>query len=124
MALGFEWSDETVWDAGALARPGGPLDVPMVLVSSGVNAFSEQLVISAFVVTALRKLTGSTIAGVAVATGLFASYHVYQGFWGVVSVVIFGLLVTSLFTATGRLWPCFIAHFLGDAVPFLLAIEG
>ena len=44
-------------------------------------------------------------------------YHLYQGPAGVVSVLVFGLVLTVFYVRTGRLWPVVFAHILGDIVP-------
>ncbi len=110
-----------VWESGALARPRGAFDLPLILLVSLFNSFCEQLVITAFLVTQFRRLLGNVVVSVLLATALFASYHIYQGTWGVVNAVALGLVTTTYFAGSRRLWPCVVAHFFGDLVPMVLA---
>ncbi|MBZ0171036.1 MAG: CPBP family intramembrane metalloprotease [Phycisphaerales bacterium] len=120
--MGFDWSDESIWENGVLSRPEHALDIPMIIVHSLFNAFSEQLVITAYLVSRLRRLAGGPAPAILIAATLFATYHMYQDIWGVVNAAIFGLLFTSLFVVTRRIWPCFVAHSLADIVPYMLTL--
>ena len=119
--MGIEPSTESPHETGVFAAPSGSTILIQTVVFSAFNGFAEQLVITAYLVTRVRGLFGTTWPAIVIATTLFASYHTYQGFWGVFSAAIFGLLATTAFAFVRRIWLCVVAHFLGDLVPTLLA---
>lgn len=117
---GFDpWADP--FETGALARPTHPLDVPMIVAVSAANAPAEQLVITAYLISRLRSRLGNAPAALGIAVALFASYHVYQGSWGFINAAVFMLILGAYYCYARRIWPCVVAHFLGDLIPFLLA---
>ena len=48
-------------------------------------------------------------AAIAVSALIRGSYHLYQGFGGFISNLVFGLLLGWLYQRTRRLWPLVIA---------------
>ncbi|MEZ6235587.1 MAG: type II CAAX endopeptidase family protein [Phycisphaerales bacterium] len=96
--------------------PTGLADRASIVALSLANSLSEQLVISAYLVTRLERLLGSAVKAVVVATCLFASYHIYQGVWAMPSILAMGLVFTATFRLTGRLWGIVAAHAAYDAV--------
>lgn len=119
--LGIDTYDSNSFETGMLARPTHPLDLPMIVVMSVANASAEQLVITAYLISRLRSLLKSAPAALVLSTALFASYHAYQGTWGVINAVGFGLVFGGYFCLTKRIWPCIVAHCFGDIVPYVLA---
>jgi membrane protease YdiL (CAAX protease family) len=90
-----------------------------LLVMAVCNAFAEELVMRGYLIPRLERLWGNTFYAILATSLLFAAYHIYQGAYGVVSAVAFGLLMGLIFVWTRRLWPCFVAHFLSDTFPFV-----
>ncbi|GAA6143682.1 hypothetical protein NBRC116584_35000 [Hydrogenophaga sp. 5NK40-0174] len=89
-----------------------------IVVLSVVNAMYEEI----FLLGALlRGLRGH---GLQVAIGvpllIRASYHTYQGFTGMLTVSLFGLLLSLVFIRTQRLWPVVLAHAVVDVVALSL----
>lgn len=96
--------------------PTSLVDRASIVALSLANSLSEQLVISAYLVTRLERLLGNAVKAVVVATCLFTSYHIYQGVWAMPSIFAMGLVFTATFRLTGRLWGLVAAHAAYDAV--------
>ena len=58
-------------------------------------------------------------AAIVVSALIRASYHLYQGFGGFISNLVFGLLLGWLYQRTRRLWPLVIAHTVIDITAFV-----
>ncbi len=99
--------------------PSSSTDFAAVIILSIANGFSEELVISAYLISRFRTLLNSSTKAILLSSTLFASYHVYQGVWALPPVFIGGLLFGTAFVATGRFWPLALAHALFDAVALL-----
>ncbi len=94
--------------------PHGVGEHAMLVAMSAANAFAEEIVICAFLVTRFKELLNNPLSAVLLASACFASYHVYQGLYAVVVVFAVGLVQTSIFAASRRLWPIVVAHTLTD----------
>ncbi len=69
-----------------------------------------------YLIPRLEQLLGSTAAALLVSTGLFASYHIYQGPAGAFGAGVTGLLYGASFCWWRRLWPLCVAHTLHNLV--------
>lgn len=79
-----------------------------------VNAFFEELIVRAYVITDLRSLTGSTLLAVVGSAVFQGTYHLYQG-WQAALGATAGFVVFSLFYIwSRRITPVIIAHMLWD----------
>ena len=119
--IGIDLYDTDPFESGMLARPTHPLDTPMIIVMSVANASAEQLVITAYLIPRLAAIFRNHFFALVLSTALFASYHIYQGVWGVINAACFGLLFGGFFCLRKRIWPCIVAHCFGDIVPYTLA---
>ena len=90
-----------------------------LLAMAGANAFAEELVMRGYLLPRLERLFGNATLAIVITSVLFASYHVYQGVYGLISALTFGLVAGAVFVLTRRLWPCFVAHAIGDVLPYL-----
>jgi membrane protease YdiL (CAAX protease family) len=91
----------------------------LLFVALAVNAFTEELVTRAYLITRLSHLGLPRIASVFVSSTLFASYHLYQGAWAVFQMFFFGLFLSLLYLWVGRLLPLVIAHLLYGYIAYL-----
>jgi membrane protease YdiL (CAAX protease family) len=76
-------------------------------VSAGIT---EELYFRLLVPLAIAELTGSALAGFAVATVLFALAHRYQRWLGVLATGLVGALFAWLYLQIGALWVAMVAH--------------
>lgn len=86
------------------------------IVGLVASCTSEELVCRAYLIPRFQELTGSTFGGIALASGAFASYHLYQGSYGALSVFVVGLVYGAFFVAFRRVWPLVISHVVYDVI--------
>lgn len=94
--------------------------VPVLLLQAVKNGVLEEVLLLGFFWDRLEKLRCSPwaiIVGLAVFRG---SYHLYQGFGPFVGNVLMGLIFGWLYMRRRRVMPFVGAHFLLDAVGFLV----
>jgi membrane protease YdiL (CAAX protease family) len=93
-------------------RPHGAGDYVLMVVKFALAGFAEELVTRAYLITRLKALLRSRGEAVLFAAVLFAACHVYQGPYGVIHALVFGLTYGVIFLALGRIWPLAIGHAL------------
>lgn len=109
----------TATHAVSRTSPEGPLGYILLFVACIVGAFAEELVMRGYLIARLERLLTSTVAAVAIATMVFASYHLYQGLWGVIGAGANGLVYAVAFCLLRRLWPICLAHAFYNFVLYL-----
>lgn len=114
-----------VWQLGGnLAVQPSTLDaswwapITLTLAAFG-NAFAEEVVIVAYLLTRSRQLGFGENAALLASAALRGVYHLYQGIGGLVGNVVMGLVFGRIWQRTGRLWPLVVAHTLLDVVAFV-----
>lgn len=87
----------------------GSIDWMTKLAVSIINPLYEELLLCAYVIPAVARRQG---IGAAVITSLAIrlACHTYQGPIGLISIGLFGLLMTAYYVRTRRIWPVIIAH--------------
>jgi membrane protease YdiL (CAAX protease family) len=90
------------------------------LVASVINPIFEEVFLCGYVVSALQKSRGPW-AAINVSTAIRLLCHLYQGAFGVLSIVPTGLIFAYWFARTRRLWPPIVAHGLLNFIELLLA---
>lgn len=93
--------------------------IPMYLLAAFMNGFLEEVVMIGYLFTRWRQAGWQPAVIVVVSALIRGTYHLYQGFGGFISNLVFGLLLGWLYTRTRRLWPLVIAHALIDVVAFV-----
>ncbi len=91
------------------------------LSASAVTAVSEEVFVNGYLITRLQQLGWSPGRALALSLVLRTSYHVYYGV-AFLFTVPFGYFVTRSFQKHRRLNRAIAAHFLFDAILFVLAI--
>jgi membrane protease YdiL (CAAX protease family) len=97
--------------------------LPVLLLSAAQNAALEEVVVVGYLVTRLRQLGWGLPAVVAASALLRGSYHLYQGFGGFLGNAAMGVVFALFFIRYRRVGPLILAHFLIDAVVFLVYAE-
>ena len=92
---------------------------PILLFSAFQNGLLEEVLVTGYLLTRLRRLGVNPLAAVAISATLRGSYHLYQGFGGFVGNAILGVIFGTLFLRWRRATPMIIAHTLIDAVAFI-----
>jgi membrane protease YdiL (CAAX protease family) len=98
--------------AATRLRPDGIARFFLLVVAQGANGFAEELVMRAYLITRLERLLSTTWVAVVVTTVLFASYHIYLGFAGMIGAAAIGFVYAISFCWFRRLWPLCVAHAL------------
>lgn len=81
-----------------------------------VNGAFEELFVTGYVISALRREKKSLLFSVNASTAIRLAYHLYQGPLGVLSIIPTGLIFGSWYARTNRLWPLIFAHILLDMI--------
>jgi len=96
--------------------------VALFVVAHLANGFAEEVAMRGYLIPRLRAATGSLAAAITLSTSAFASYHGYQGAYGVAGTLLFGLVyafaflmwrnvgVLALAHALSNLWTAYVAH--------------
>jgi membrane protease YdiL (CAAX protease family) len=106
-----------------IAQAVGQADAALatVVVSAIVNGTFEEVFLLGFLLRGLKRY------GVAVALGMSLLvrllFHSYQGVYGMLAVVVFGLVLSVYYLRTQALFPVTFAHILADIVPFTGLLE-
>jgi hypothetical protein len=85
-------------------RISGISDFLILLVALAFNSFGEELAMRAYLIPRLEQLFASTPMAVILSSAVFASYHVYQGAYGVVGALVTGIVLGTSFVILRRLW--------------------
>jgi membrane protease YdiL (CAAX protease family) len=92
---------------------------PILLLSAFQNGLLEEVLVTGYLLTRLRKLGMRPGYAIAISATLRGSYHLYQGFGGFIGNAIMGVVFGTLFLRWRRATPMIIAHTLIDAVAFI-----
>lgn len=93
--------------------------IPMYCLAAFMNGALEEVVMVGYLFTRWRQSGWDPRVVVVVSALVRGTYHLYQGFGGFLSNLVFGLLLGGLYLRTRRLWPLVIAHTLIDIVAFV-----
>lgn len=92
---------------------------PVLVLSALANAWAEEVIWVAYLLTRLRQLGWSADRALVATSVVRGAYHLYQGVGGFVGNIVMGLVYGRYWQRTGRLWPLVIAHALIDVVAFV-----
>ena len=92
---------------------------PILLLSALQNGLLEEVLVTGYLLTRLRRLGVRPEYAIAISATLRGSYHLYQGFGGFAGNAVMGIIFGTLFLRWRRATPMIIAHTLIDAVAFI-----
>jgi len=75
-----------------------------------LNPFFEELIVRAYVMTEIKELTGSTLLAILLSVLLQASYHLYYGWVGALSVAFPFMVFAIYYGRSRRVVPLIVAH--------------
>jgi len=93
--------------------------IPVLILSAMQNGLLEEVLVTGYLLSRLRKLGVRPTRAVAISAVLRGSYHLYQGFGGFIGNAVMGVIFGTLFLRWRRATPMIIAHTLIDAVAFI-----
>ena len=88
------------------------LTFPVLVAFSVVNGAFEEFFLARYLIEAFSRHGACVALGASAAVRL--SYHTYQGPWGALAVLAFGLVVTLFYWRYREVWPAMSAHMLAD----------
>ncbi|MCX6463991.1 MAG: CPBP family intramembrane metalloprotease [Pseudonocardiales bacterium] len=94
-------------------------ELPILVASAAANAWAEEVVEVAYLLTRLRQLGWSENRAAVASALLRGCYHLYQGTSGFVGNVVMGLVFARVWQRTHRLWVLVGAHTLINVVAFV-----
>ena len=98
--------------------PQGSLEYAVLVFRCLNNGFSEKLAMCAFLIPRFERLLGSSSQNVLLSSGLFASYHIYQGIGATIMIFVVGIVLGVVFCRMRRLWPVVVSHTLTNFVAY------
>jgi uncharacterized protein len=84
----------------------------LIFLAMLANSFAEEVAFRALLIPIFERLFNSAVVAVILSTLLFASYHLYQGFYAVWAAFLTGAIFGWYFVTHKRLWPLIVAHTL------------
>ncbi len=93
--------------------------VPVLILAAAANAWAEEALVVAYLITRLRQLGLSENRSLLASAVLRGSYHLYQGFGGFLGNVVLGLVFGRVWQRSNRLWPLVVGHTVIDVVAFV-----
>lgn len=93
--------------------------VPVLLLASLQNAVLEEVLMVGYLFTRWAQAGWSVWTIILTSALIRGSYHLYQGFGGLVGNVVMGIFLGWVYTRTRRVMPLVIAHTLLDVVAFV-----
>lgn len=92
---------------------------PVLVLSALQNGVLEEVLVTGYLLTRLRRLGVSPGWAVVIAALTRGSYHFYQGLGGFAGNAVMGLVFGAAFCRWKRTMPMIIAHTVIDAVAFI-----
>lgn len=93
--------------------------VPTLLFAAVGAALLEEIVIVGYLFDRLKRIGFGTWSTILTSAAIRGSYHLYQGFGGLIGNFVMGIVFGWVYKRYGRLMPLVIAHFVLDAVSFV-----
>jgi uncharacterized protein len=83
---------------------------------------SEELLFRGFLLSALAKSRAGFWGAAVISNIAWTSTHLPGNWTPILSVFVFGLLLSFILSRTGSIWPCVLAHAMGNAIPALVQV--
>lgn len=103
---------------GELLPHGGALAFALTAIFA---AAFEEIVFRGFLLGRLKRVSGSWVVALLVASAIFGSGHLYEGFYAVFQTFVLGLFFGLLALRRGRVESAIVAHASFDAIIFAVA---
>jgi membrane protease YdiL (CAAX protease family) len=108
-------------DAAMHMKSSGQAPWLIVLLVSLLNPIFEEFLYLGYAVNALRRHGVAVAATTSIA--LRVAVHLYQGPAALTYIAPFGLVLTTYYIKTRRIWPVIIAHAIQDAIGLTLQMH-
>ncbi len=84
-----------------------------------LNAFFEELIVRAYLMTEIGKLTGSWLLAIAISTVVQSSYHLYYGWAGMLGTSFLFLVFSIYYAKKRKALPVIVAHGIVDLIALI-----
>ena len=98
--------------------------IPLVLVSCLATGYSEELFFRSYLYTNLRKAGADVVPAAAVATLLFGTGHIYEGYYAFAATSLIGAFLAFVFIKTRSIHTVAIGHGLYNFSVLLISMTG
>ena len=82
-----------------------------------INSFYEEFILLGYLFKRLEKFHPAIIIGFSMVIRLLC--HTYQGWAGIIQIIVFGLVFSIYYYKYKKLWPLIIAHGVGNLLVYL-----
>ena len=89
--------------------------IPFIIL----NPFYEELIVRAYLMTEVLELTGSKALAITISVLVQASYHLYYGWIGALSMAFLFLVFAIYYARSRRALPIIVAHGIFDLYAFI-----
>jgi membrane protease YdiL (CAAX protease family) len=93
--------------------------IPILILNAAQNGILEEVLVIVYLLRRLDQLGWTPWRAIVFSAVLRGSYHLYQGFGGVLGNATMGLIFGYLYRRWGRVAPLVVAHTLIDTVAFV-----
>lgn len=93
--------------------------IPMYVLAAFMNGFLEEVLMIGYLFSRWSRAGWNRWAIVVTSALVRGSYHLYQGFGGFASNLVFGLLLGWFYLRQRRLWVLVIGHAMIDVIAFV-----
>jgi len=83
---------------------------------------SEELLFRGFLLSALAKSRVGFWGAAVISNVGWTSIHLSLSWAPLLVIFVFGLLLSVILSRTGSIWPCILAHGMGNAIPALVGV--
>ena len=96
----------------------------LMMSTTLVAAFMEELLLRCYLITRLEQVYRSKTLCVVLSSAVFAGYHMYLGWPGVIDAFIGGVLYGVIFCLVRSIWPVTFAHAMYNLTMYWISQAG
>jgi membrane protease YdiL (CAAX protease family) len=95
----------------------------LLAILFGVVGITEEIIFRGYLIPRLEEIFGSTALAVIMQAIFFGLVHSYQGFLGMATTLVLGLIFGMVFAKNRSIWPLALAHGITDFVLIYLFVQ-
>lgn len=118
------WAWEIMPEESGFSAPAGGSEWTVLTVGLIANSLLEEFSMRSYMIPRIAEATGRVWVGVVASSALFASYHIYGGYYHVASTFLVGMVLGGVFAWTRSVWPCIGAHTIWNICLFAFYPSG
>ena len=122
LTLGLVLSPSGTQEAGLRWRMDDPRMIPLVLITSILTGYREELFFRSYLIRTLSSLGTDVRLTVALSSVLFGLGHIYQGVTPFLLTTAFGMVMAAVYLKRGNIHETAIGHALYNASVIVLGL--